>query len=49
MNEFGIIECPICGCDDIKVEVKDNFNIECMCYECGHEFTVNVDIKMADE
>lgn len=32
--------CPDCKCDDLQVEDKGNFAVNCVCSECGNEFTV---------
>lgn len=39
------IICPQCECDDIKIESNGNGIINCLCYECGTEFTVEGDIE----
>ena len=42
------IICPNCECDDIKIESGDNGIINCLCYECGTEFSVEGDIEEID-
>ena len=39
------IICPECECDDIKIESSGNGIINCLCYECGTEFSVEGDIE----
>ena len=42
------IICPKCECDDIQIESNGNGTINCLCYECGAEFTVEGDIEEID-
>ena len=42
------IICPQCECDDIQIESNGNGIINCLCYECGTEFTVEGNIEEID-
>lgn len=42
------IICPQCKCDDIQIESNGSGIINCLCYECGTEFTVEGNIEEID-
>lgn len=41
-HKYADIDCPVCGsCDVLDISDEDTDDQQCICVECGTEFSIN--------